>query len=73
MAYVTGNRNTSLTLGNRLGEIFKDMSAAYSAWCVYHRTLRELQGLTNRELNDLGLNPTMLRGIAHEAAYGKRG
>lgn len=37
---------------------------------TYARTLRELQGLTTRELDDLGLNRSMLRQVAYEATYG---
>ena len=37
---------------------------------VYRTTLAELQTLTNRDLNDLGIAPGMIRQIAHEAAYG---
>ncbi len=71
MAYVSGNRASTLTLGNRLGEIFSGLSEAYAAWRVYRRTLNELQGLSNRELDDLGLNASTIRAAALEAAYGK--
>jgi len=74
MAYVSSNRTTAaLSLGDRFAEIRKDMADAWRAHRVYRQTLRELQGLSVRELNDLGLNPTMLRSIAQEAAYGKKG
>ena len=73
MAYVSSNRTTAtLSLGNRLAEIRKDMATAWRAYSVYRQTLRELQALSMRELNDLGLNPSMLRSIAMEAAYGKK-
>ena len=35
---------------------------------IYHRTVRELAGLTDRELRDLGLWRGNLRGVAWEAA-----
>jgi uncharacterized protein YjiS (DUF1127 family) len=38
---------------------------------VYHSTLRELETLTFRELSDMGIDPTSLRKIAYEAAYGE--
>jgi len=72
MAYVSGNRSTTLSLGSRLGEIFSGLSEAYRAWRVYRQTLTELQGLSVRELNDLGLNPSTIRAAAMEAAYGKQ-
>jgi hypothetical protein len=38
---------------------------------VFSTTLRELQSLSDRDLADLGLSRSALRGIAFEAAYGK--
>ena len=74
MAYVSSNRTTAaLGLGDRIAEIRKDLADAWRAHRIYRQTLRELQGLSLRELNDLGLNPSMLRTIALEAAYGKQG
>lgn len=75
MAYVTSNRTIShgIGLGTRLTEIGKDIVAAWRAHRVYRETLAELQALSPRELADLGLNASMLRSIALEAAYGKRG
>jgi uncharacterized protein YjiS (DUF1127 family) len=75
MAYVTSNRTISngMGLGARLGEIARDIAAAWRAHRVYRETLTELQALSARELADLGLNASMLRSIALEAAYGKRG
>ncbi len=71
MAYVSGNRSATLSIGARLSEIFTGLSEAYAAWRVYRRTLEELQELSTRELDDLGLNRSMLKAAAMEAAYGK--
>ena len=38
---------------------------------VYNQTVRELKGLSNRELDDLGISRTMITRIAAEAAYAK--
>jgi uncharacterized protein YjiS (DUF1127 family) len=51
--------------------MFKQAAEAYSAWRLYRRTLNELQGLSVREMDDLGLNRSMLRQAAFEAVYGK--
>jgi len=51
--------------------MFKQAAEAYSAWRLYRRTLNELQGLSVREMDDLGLNQSMLRQAAFEAVYGK--
>ncbi|AHM05711.1 hypothetical protein roselon_03455 [Roseibacterium elongatum DSM 19469] len=71
MAFVSSNRGTSVSLGNRLGEIGQQAAEAYANWRMYRRTLAELQALSGRELADLGLNRSLLRRAALEAAYGK--
>lgn len=38
---------------------------------VFRTTVSELSNLSSRELNDLGINPSQIRAIAFEAAYGK--
>ena len=38
---------------------------------LYRKTISELQSLTGRELADLGIHRSAIRGIAHEAAFGK--
>jgi len=38
---------------------------------IFTRTMRELNGLTTRELSDLGLTRSMISWVALEAAYGK--
>lgn len=38
---------------------------------LFTRTMRELNGLTTRELSDLGLTRSMITRVALEAAYGK--
>ncbi|GAA5067166.1 DUF1127 domain-containing protein [Roseibacterium beibuensis] len=70
MAFVSSNRS-NVALGSRLGEIWQQASEAYATWRLYRRTLAELQGLSGRELADLGLNRSILRRAALEAAYGK--
>ena len=59
-----------------LGE---DLSAAvYAAvqrladYRMYHRTLRELQDLTARDLVDLGMHRSEIKRVAHDAVYGHR-
>ena len=71
MAFVSGNRSTTLSLGNRLGEIRHQAAQAFANWRMYRRTLAELQGLSTAEMADLGLNPSMIKRVALEAAYGK--
>ncbi|WP_410219363.1 DUF1127 domain-containing protein [Paracoccus sp. (in: a-proteobacteria)] len=37
---------------------------------VYRQTVRELNALTTRDLDDLGINRSMITRLAHEAAWG---
>ncbi|WP_461425345.1 DUF1127 domain-containing protein [Gymnodinialimonas sp.] len=71
MAYLTGNRTYTAPLGQRLADVRANAMQAYSNWRVYRNTLAELQDLSMREMADLGINPSMIKRIAMEAAYGK--
>lgn len=70
MAHIV-NRATAAPLGQRLADLRDTAVAAYTNWRVYRVTLAELQGLSMREMTDLGINPSMINRIALEAAYGK--
>ena len=39
---------------------------------VYNRTFKELNALTNRELNDIGINRSEIYNIAHQEMIRKR-
>lgn len=69
MAYA--NANTASTMARRSNGIVARFLEAAAARKVYRTTLTELQGLTNRDLADLGINRSMIKSIAFEAAYGK--
>ena len=43
---------------------------AYARYKTYRVTLKELESLTGRELADIGLNRSMIKSTAMEAAYG---
>jgi len=43
--------------------------AKFTRFRMYHKTLNELSSLSRHELSDLGLNPSMLKRIAYQAAY----
>ena len=71
MAYVTSNRAASESLIARFAALRADAVEGYRNWRVYRNTLNELNDLSPREMADLGINPSMIRRIALEAAYGK--
>ncbi|SIS52733.1 DUF1127 domain-containing protein [Phaeovulum vinaykumarii] len=58
-------------LGHRIAGLFAAFEDARQRRRVYRQTLRELNGLTTRELADLGLHRSMITRVAFEAAYGK--
>ena len=71
MAYVNTDRRTGAALSGRLSATLDTVRERYARYRIYRRTLSELGELSERELNDLGLNRSMLRACAYEAAYGK--
>jgi uncharacterized protein YjiS (DUF1127 family) len=71
MAYVSSTRKTGDTLMGRFAALRADAVQGYHNWRVYRTTLNELNALSMREMADLGINPSMVRRLALEAAYGK--
>lgn len=69
MAYANEAR-TQISFAARLGEIAALIKEHRRARRVYRETLAELSALNARELMDLGIDRTMIRSIATEAAYG---
>lgn len=70
MAYNTDTAFAGFSLSQRFATLRAELSEKATKRKVYRTTLAELQSLSNRDLSDLGLNPTMLKSIAYEAAYG---
>lgn len=73
MAYVTSNSTAARgnSIGDRVNAIIADYRAAAEKRRLFRRTLRELDSLSTRELNDLGLNPSMIKRIAWQSVYGQ--
>lgn len=70
MAYESNLTNTASNgIADQIAGFFADLRAKAARRKIYRDTLRELSALSNRELDDLGLNRTMLKRIAHQAAY----
>lgn len=47
--------------------MFTTIRSRYNRWQRYNRTVRELNGLSNRDLADLGLTRFDIERIAREA------
>ncbi len=73
MAFTTyGNSAAASTsLKDRAVAFLETVRVELAKRRVYRQTLSELSALSERDLNDLGLNRSMLRSVAQEAAYGK--
>lgn len=44
------------------------MLSRFRRWRRYRETVRELQGLSTRELSDLGIHPTDIGRVARQAS-----
>lgn len=68
MAYVN-SRSASLSISDRVAHVVKMVKDAVERRRVYNQTVRELSGLTDRDLTDLGLARANITDLAREAAY----
>lgn len=73
MAFYTTTSPSSLTerLLARTSYVLDRAAKRLAHHRVYSETLAELRGLSDHDLNDLGLNRTMLKRLALEAADSK--
>ncbi|PYG27738.1 DUF1127 domain-containing protein [Pelagimonas varians] len=70
MAYATQITTGSHSgLSARFSLLLTNFRAGIARRKVYTQTLRELGSLSNRELADLGLNRSIIRRVAYQAAY----
>ena len=61
----TAHRSTGLPSSGVLG----GLTQRFARYKTYRRTLDELHALSHRELADLGIHRSQIRGIAYRAAY----
>ena len=71
MAIVNDVQSGAHGLIGRVAGFWKNLQESRQRRRVFVQTLRELNALSTRELDDLGINRTMITRVAHEAAYGK--
>jgi uncharacterized protein YjiS (DUF1127 family) len=71
MAYVNTTSAARKGFADRLVALRDTVLTAIAQRRTYLRTVAELNGLTDRELADLGISRLGIADIAREAAYGK--
>ncbi|WP_240643486.1 DUF1127 domain-containing protein [Paracoccus siganidrum] len=59
-------------LRGRLLSAIQRMQENRARRAVYRQTVRELNALTARDLNDLGISRSMIPSLAREAAWGSK-
>lgn len=72
MAYASDIRTVQNGIMDRVNAAIKAFAEAREQRRVYNQTMRELSGLNNRELADLGISAAEIPYIAREAAYGAK-
>ena len=70
MAYATEVRLRNITLTDRAIALWGTVKDNLAKRRAYRSTVKELGALSSAELNDLGLNRSMIRQIAYETTYG---
>ena len=63
------NTTASAPFGARVANYFNSWRASRAQYAVYRTTMRELEALSERELDDLGINRANIRAIAYKAAF----
>jgi uncharacterized protein YjiS (DUF1127 family) len=69
MAYVNSSRQVSVSFGDRIVALVKVASQSMQRRRLYLQTLHELNGLTERDLADLGMARGDINRVAYQAAY----
>ncbi len=70
MTTYTASLHSGIHLRELMAAKLRSMVDAWKMYRVYKQTKRELDGLSDRELADIGISRWMINEIAHEAAIG---
>lgn len=72
MAFVNANLQTvtGTQFGRMINEAIAEMKAASARRAVYRNVVRQLNGMSDRDLADIGISRLVIRDVASKAAYG---
>jgi len=70
MAFATEIHATNGDITSRITATLKSATNRVANYRIYRKTVSELSALSSRELDDLGLNRSMIKRVSLEAAYG---
>jgi len=69
MAYTATSTHGGVNLISRVADLIAKAKEAYALRAEYNRTFSELQGLSDRELNDIGVRRCDIKDIARDHVY----
>ncbi|WP_420586068.1 DUF1127 domain-containing protein [Ruegeria sp.] len=69
MAYTATSTHGGFNLIARFAELVANAKDAYARRAEFNRTYAELQGLSNRELDDIGIRRCDIKDIARDHVY----
>ncbi|MDO5647925.1 DUF1127 domain-containing protein [Paracoccus sp. (in: a-proteobacteria)] len=67
---IAANAQTTAGIRSRFTNMIRRYQENRARRAVYDQTIRELNALTARDLDDLGISRSMITRLAHEAAWG---
>ncbi|MCF3972830.1 DUF1127 domain-containing protein [Paracoccus salsus] len=70
MAVIAHTQAAAVGVRGRLLAAIQRLQENRARNAVYRQTVRELNALTSRDLDDLGISRSMISRLAHEAAWG---
>lgn len=70
MAHTSEINLAEASLADRFIALIAGWKETYATRQIYRQTVKELNGLTDRELSDLGIGRSSIRFIARMAVYG---
>ena len=72
MTSLTATLRPTLNLHQSLKAIFRSVAEDWTRHRIYAQTKRELEALSERDLEDIGLARWNIEDLAHETAYGRK-